>query len=106
MGKVAFTHKGWFGLCPAYLGDQQDGKEIDAVEPEGFLDMPVVTARWGLLEYWFDFNVAVVDTIHFIGGAFGIEPQRHRIGGQTVQERHRSASSELRRRDQSVWLCR
>ena len=75
MGKVAFTHKGWFGLCPVYLGDQQDGKEIDAVEPEGFLDMPVVTARWELLEYWFDFNVAVVDTIHFIGGAFGIEPK-------------------------------
>lgn len=48
--KQAYTHKGWFFLCPVYL---------NADEGEGMN----VAARWRWLDWWFDVNDAVFDLI-------------------------------------------
>lgn len=41
--KVKWTHKGWFGLAPVYLSNLHK-------------DMPDLSSRYALLEWWLDFN--------------------------------------------------
>lgn len=44
--REGFTHKGWLGLCPVYLGN---------LESEG----PLVAARWGCVEWLLDLSEAI-----------------------------------------------
>lgn len=46
-----FTHYGWFGLCPVYLG----GVETDD---------PKVAERNGIPEWWFDFNELIFQALN------------------------------------------
>lgn len=39
----AFTHRGWLGLAPVYIGNLESGS-------------PVLRARWTLFEWWLDLN--------------------------------------------------
>lgn len=41
--QLEYTHIGWIGLCPVYIGD---------LDKEG----PCVKVRYPWLEYWLDFN--------------------------------------------------
>ncbi|HEX4918049.1 MAG TPA: hypothetical protein VFV43_09155 [Limnobacter sp.] len=44
--KEGFTHKGWFGLCPVYVGDINS-------------EAPLLSARWDCVEWLMDLSEAV-----------------------------------------------
>ena len=54
-----FTHKGWFGLCPVYIGD---------INSEG----PMLSARWDCIEWLMDLSEAIYSVVmpvhHWITG--------------------------------------
>lgn len=55
--KTSFYYVGWFGLCPVLLSD---------VESE----CPTVIARWDYLQFWFDFNLWLVQQYIGLMSAF------------------------------------
>ena len=50
MGKEVFTHKGWIGICPVYIGDVD--AEAPVIEERHIIFRPLLwfsTALYGLL---------------------------------------------------------
>jgi hypothetical protein len=64
--KITYTHKGWFGLCPIYIGGHQG-------------EAPDITARHEMLEWLLDLSAALMDAAMFCVAAMGGEPRGYRI---------------------------
>jgi hypothetical protein len=65
MMKLTYTHKGWFGLCPVFIGD------IEADGPDG----PCIKARHWLLDWLFDLSIALMDAVMSVQEMLGREPE-------------------------------
>lgn len=50
---MVFTHRGWFGLCPVFVG---------MVESEG----PALMARHPVLEWWLDLQEILLGSAGFV----------------------------------------
>ena len=61
---LTYTHKGWFGLCPVFIGGHEAG------HPDG----PCIKARHWLLDWLFDLSVALMDAVMFVQESLGSEP--------------------------------
>jgi hypothetical protein len=61
---LTYTHKGWFGLCPVFIGN------IEADGPDG----PCIKARHWSLEWLFDLSAALMDAVMFVQGLLGGDP--------------------------------
>lgn len=55
MNTITYTHKGWFGVCPIYLGDIEGDCNV--------------TARHDLLEWLMDVSEVICDVVISIKSA-------------------------------------
>jgi hypothetical protein len=65
MMKLTYTHLGWFGFCPVFIGN------IEADGPDG----PCIKARHWLLDWLFDLSIALMDAVMFVQEMLGSEPE-------------------------------
>lgn len=62
---LTYTHKGWLGFCPIYIGN------IEADGPDG----PCLKARHWSLEWLLDLSTAVLGLGMFLAELCGREPE-------------------------------
>lgn len=63
---MRYTHKGWMGFCPIYVGD------LDA-------EWPCLKARHWSLDWLLDLSVALMDAAMFCIEAMGGQPRGYMI---------------------------